>query len=170
MHVRMGISTFNKQQKMSEWWLNCEKFYSSAFALKGCPITLGIGVASWRISRWALPLKPRSPFGSRLCIFSLTWQQRPCFNHVQHKIRSEIATLIHSQSGIKFTYNWFKGALDNFGLIPLFFLFFFQKSWDFPTIRNVYLCSDSMLNLTCNLNLHKICEFFLQRPFLKVCF
>ena len=49
----------------------------------------------------------------------------------------------------------------------------FQKSWDFFTItcRSVYLCSDCMLNLTCNFSLiTKICEFFLQRPFLKVYF
>ena len=58
-----------------------------------------------------------------------------------------------------------KGALDNFSLIPDLF----QKSWDFYTIRSVYLRSDCMLNLTCNFNLiTKICEFFLQRPFLKV--
>ena len=48
---------------------------------------------------------------------------------------------------------------------------FFQISWDFYTIGSVYLCSDCMLNLTCNFNLiTKICEFFLQRPFLKVYF
>ena len=41
---------------------------------------------------------------------------------------------------------------------------FFQKSWDFHTIRSVYLCSDCMPNLTCNFNLiTKICEFFFQR-------
>ena len=35
---------------------------------------------------------------------------------------------------------------------------FFQKSWDFYTIRSVFLCSDCMLNLTCNYNLiTKIC-------------
>ena len=45
----------------------------------------------------------------------------------------------------------FKGALDNFSLIPQFC--FPQKSWDFYTIRSVYLCSDCMLNLTCNSNL-----------------
>ena len=61
-----------------------------------------------------------------------------------------------------------KGALDNFSLIPRFF---FQKSWDFYTIRSAYLCSDCMLNLTCNFNLiTKIWEFFLQQPFLKVYF
>ena len=49
------------------------------------------------------------------------------------------------------------GALDNFR--------------GFCTIRKVYLCSDCMLNLTCNFNIiKKICEFFLQRPFLKVYF
>ena len=48
---------------------------------------------------------------------------------------------------------------------------FFQKIWDFYTIRNVYLCSGCMLNLTCNFNLiTKICEFFLQQPFFKVYF
>ena len=42
-------------------------------------------------------------------------------------------------------------------------LFFFQKSWDFCTIRNVYLCSDCMLNLTCNFNsVTKIYAFFFQ--------
>ena len=58
-----------------------------------------------------------------------------------------------------------KGALDNFSLIPRFF---FQKSWDFYTIRSVYLCSDCMLNLTCNFNLiTKICEFFLAAAIFK---
>ena len=48
---------------------------------------------------------------------------------------------------------------------------FFQKSWDFYTIRSVYLCSDCMLNLTCNPNsVTKIFEFFFQQPFLKVNF
>ena len=48
---------------------------------------------------------------------------------------------------------------------------FFQKSWDFHTIRSVYLCSDCMLNLTCNFNsVTKIFEFFFQQPFLKVDF
>ena len=38
---------------------------------------------------------------------------------------------------------------------------FFQKSWDFYTIRSAYLRSDCMLNLTCNFNLiTKIWEFF----------
>ena len=47
-------------------------------------------------------------------------------------------------------------------------IIFFQKSWDFYTVRSVYLCSDRMLNLTCNFNLvTKIFNFFLQRPFLK---
>ena len=50
--------------------------------------------------------------------------------------------------------------------------FFFLKIVEiFYTIRSVYLCSDCMRNLTCNFNLiSKICEFFLQRPFLKVYF
>ena len=62
---------------------------------------------------------------------------------------------------------YLKGALDNFSLIPRFF----QKNWDFHTIRSVYLCSDCMLNLTCTFNLiTKICTFFLQRPFSKVYF
>ena len=66
--------------------------------------------------------------------------------------------------------NIFKGALDNFSLIPQL-VFFFQKSWDFYTIRSVYLCSECMLNLTCSFNLiTKIWWFFLQRPFLKVYF
>ena len=48
---------------------------------------------------------------------------------------------------------------------------FFQESWDFYTIRSVYLCSDCMLNLTYNFNLiTKIRWFFLQWPFLKVYF
>ena len=48
---------------------------------------------------------------------------------------------------------------------------FFQKSWDFYTIRSVYLCSDCMLNLTCNFNsVTKIFEIFFQQPFLKVDF
>ena len=47
----------------------------------------------------------------------------------------------------------------------------FQKSWDFYTIRSVYLCSDCILNFTCYFNLiTKICEFFLWLPFLKVYF
>ena len=47
---------------------------------------------------------------------------------------------------------------------------FFQKSWDLYTIKSVYLCSDCMLNLTCNFHLiMKICEFFLL-SFLKVYF
>ena len=50
-----------------------------------------------------------------------------------------------------------KGALDSFSLILHFFL---PKSWDFYTIGSVYLCSDCMLNFTCNFNLIKICEFF----------
>ena len=55
-----------------------------------------------------------------------------------------------------------KGALDHFSLIPRFF-FFFQKSWDFYTIKSVYLCSDCMLNLTCNFSpVTKIYEFFFQ--------
>ena len=36
-----------------------------------------------------------------------------------------------------------KGALDNFSLIP----WFFSKSWDFYTIRSVYICSNSWLIL-----------------------
>ena len=52
----------------------------------------------------------------------------------------------------------FLPCLDNFSLIPQFFVFF-KKSWDFDTI------SDCMLNLTWNFNLiTKICEFFLQQP------
>ena len=48
---------------------------------------------------------------------------------------------------------------------------FLQKSWNFYTIRSVYLYRDCMLNLTCTLNLvTKICEFSLQRPFIKVYF
>ena len=48
---------------------------------------------------------------------------------------------------------------------------FFQNSWDFCFIRSVYLCSDSMLNLTCNFNsVTKIFENFFQQPFLKVDF
>ena len=49
--------------------------------------------------------------------------------------------------------------------------FFSQKSWDFY-ISSVYLCSDCMLNLTCNFNLITkigLCEFFLQQPFFKIC-
>ena len=62
----------------------------------------------------------------------------------------------------------YKGALDNFSLIPQFF---FQKSWAFYTIRSVYLCSDCIFNFTCNFNfITQLCEFFLQRPFLKVYF
>ena len=56
---------------------------------------------------------------------------------------------------------WFKGALDNFSLIPRVFFFFFQKSWDFYIIRSVYLCNDWMLNLTCNFNLIKKTWIFL---------
>ena len=37
----------------------------------------------------------------------------------------------------------FKGALDNFSLIPIFF----QNSWDFYTTRSIYLCSYCMLIL-----------------------
>ena len=49
---------------------------------------------------------------------------------------------------------------------------FFKETLDnFRTIRSVYLCSDCMLNLTCKFKLiTKICEFFLQLPFLKVYF
>ena len=48
---------------------------------------------------------------------------------------------------------------------------FFQKGWDFYTIRSAYLRSDCMLNFTCNFNLiTKIWEFFFQQPFLKVYF
>ena len=65
------------------------------------------------------------------------------------------------------TFGDLKGALDNFSLIPQFF----HKSWDFYTIRSVYICSDCMLNLTCNFNsVTKIFEFFFQQPFLKVDF
>ena len=43
---------------------------------------------------------------------------------------------------------------------------FFQKSLDIYTIRSVYICSDSMLNLTCNFSpFTKIFEFFFQQPF-----
>ena len=45
---------------------------------------------------------------------------------------------------------------------------FFQKNWDFYTIRSVYLCSDCMLNLSCNFNLiTKICDFFLAAAIFK---
>ena len=48
---------------------------------------------------------------------------------------------------------------------------FFRKIWELYTIRSVYLWSECMFNFTCNFNLiTKICEFFLQRPFLKVYF
>ena len=50
---------------------------------------------------------------------------------------------------------------------PIFFLS--KKSWDFYTIINVHLTV--WLIIICNFNLiTKICEFFLQPPFLKVCF
>ena len=53
----------------------------------------------------------------------------------------------------------FKGALDNFSLIPKFK----KKSWDFYIIRSVYLCSECMLNLTCSFNsVTKIYAFFFQ--------
>ena len=43
------------------------------------------------------------------------------------------------------------------------FVLFFQKRWDFHTIRIVYLRSDCMLNFTCNFNLFtKKYEFSFQ--------
>ena len=46
--------------------------------------------------------------------------------------------------------------------------FFFQKSWDFYTIRSVYLCNDSMLNHTCSFNfITKIRNFSCGGHFFK---
>ena len=49
---------------------------------------------------------------------------------------------------------------------------FFQKSWDFYTIRSVYLCSNYLLNLICNFNLitKKREFFFCSGHFLKSTF
>ena len=44
---------------------------------------------------------------------------------------------------------------------------FFQKSWDFYTIRSVYLCSHCMLNLTCNFNLIMKTWIFLAAAIFK---
>ena len=41
----------------------------------------------------------------------------------------------------------FKEALDNFSLIPIFFL-----NWDFYTLRRIYLCKEYMLIFTCKFN------------------
>ena len=46
--------------------------------------------------------------------------------------------------------------------------FFQKKNWDFYTIRGVHLCSNCMLNLTCNFYLiSKICEFFFAAAIFK---
>ena len=45
---------------------------------------------------------------------------------------------------------------------------FSKKNWDFYTIRGVHLCSNCMLNLTCNFYLiSKICEFFFAAAIFK---
>ena len=61
-----------------------------------------------------------------------------------------------------------KRALNNFSLIPRFF---FQKvEISIPLEVCTYICSNCMLNLTCNFNsVSKIYEFFFQ-PFLKIDF
>ena len=46
-------------------------------------------------------------------------------------------------------------------------IFFFQKSLAFYTIRSVYPCSDSMLNLTCNFNLIFLVAAIFNSPTFK---
>ena len=75
-------------------------------------------------------------------------------------IFSALLSLILNQVPGQFCCAWdLKGALDNFSLIPHFF---FKSIEIFFNHKSVYVCSDSMLSLTCNFNLvTKIFEFFL---------
>ena len=72
---------------------------------------------------------------------------------------------------VEFVLKSIKGALDNFSLIPHFLFIYLSIFIKVEIFIPLEVYSDCMLNLTCNFNLFtKICEFFLQGPFLKVFF